>query len=437
MLEDLLSYPEFKDRVEKVMPGSMLFWEGDQSQDLYILVSGRLDVLKGEAGIGQIVERGAVFGEMSMLLGQKRTASVKAVEKSEIIRIPKEELPEFLKKFPQVMQATSRLLAKRLDEASKALQGLKEFVDQLPDAVVVSDSTGKVITINNAAVKLYGQTWSELRLSPVKSLYKEPSEFSRYTEQIRESGIPAEKVFAMEHPETGLRYVSISTSLLKDSRNRFQGFLSLARDITNARVREDRFRKLLYWLVPTFLILTLSVGGWLYFKPSFGPRLPITDLRQKELRNQLAKDFFLLRSLVKPFFRNPSAKEMNTLFKDFFQVQDKDTGFYEGVVILDPDKKVLYAFCAGTGKPSPEMVGTTYGHLAFKGANDSLHKVLTLYRRGKMHPKGYKGLELAFEVREKEKLLGWLVFQMKSKLLKEEFGVSEGELLRYRFEERL
>jgi PAS domain S-box-containing protein len=435
MLEDLLSYPEFKNRVEKVKPGSMLFWEGDDSQDLYILVSGRLDVIKGEAGIGQIVERGAVFGEMSMLLGQKRTASVKAVEPSEIIKITKEEMPEFLLKFPQVVQETSRLLAKRLDEASKALQGLKEFVDQLPDAVVVSDSTGKIITINTAAVRLYGQTWSELRLSKVESLYKEPSEFRRYTEQIRESGLPAEKVFTMDHPEKGLRHVSISTSVLKDSRNRFQGFLSLARDITRARTREVRFKKLLYWLVPTFLCLTLLTGGWLYFEPSFGPRLPITDLRQKELRNQLAKDFFLLRSLIKPFFPNPPSENLNKLFKDFFQVQDKDTGFYEGVVILDPDKNVVYAFCAGTGEPCPEMVGTTYGHLAFKGVRESLHKVLTLYRRGKMYPQGYKGLELAFEVKDKDKLLGWLVFQLKSDLLKEEFGVNEDELLRYRFNE--
>jgi hypothetical protein len=52
-----------------------------------------------------------------------------------------------------------------------------------------------------------------------------------------------------------------------------------------------------------------------------------------------------------------------------------------------------------------------------------------------MYPQGYKGLELAFEVKDKDKLLGWLVFQLKSDLLKEEFGVNEDELLRYRFNE--
>ena len=59
--------------------GKTLFLEGDDTQDVYFLVSGKLAILKGRKRIAELSDEGSVFGEMSFLLGEKRTATVKAV----------------------------------------------------------------------------------------------------------------------------------------------------------------------------------------------------------------------------------------------------------------------------------------------------------------------------------------------------------------------
>ena len=101
--------------------GEKIFLEGDDSQDLFVLVSGQLDILKGNKKIVEITEKGSLFGEMSFLLGEKRTATVKANDDVKTIRIPKEEVTTFLHEFPDVASEITKLLAKRLDETSRIL----------------------------------------------------------------------------------------------------------------------------------------------------------------------------------------------------------------------------------------------------------------------------------------------------------------------------
>ena len=104
--------------------GKEIFLEGDDSQDLFVLVSGQLDILKGNKKIVEITEKGSLFGEMSFLLGEKRTATVKANNDVKTIRIPKEEVTTFLHEFPDVASEITKLLAKRLDETSRILYSI-------------------------------------------------------------------------------------------------------------------------------------------------------------------------------------------------------------------------------------------------------------------------------------------------------------------------
>ncbi|MCG6881284.1 MAG: cyclic nucleotide-binding domain-containing protein, partial [Deltaproteobacteria bacterium] len=79
MLSNVINNPEMKKYLVSYQTGETLFFEGDDTQDIYVLVSGRLDILKGTKKIAEIIKEGAVFGEMSFLLGEKRTATVKAM----------------------------------------------------------------------------------------------------------------------------------------------------------------------------------------------------------------------------------------------------------------------------------------------------------------------------------------------------------------------
>ena len=157
MLEYLLNNPNLKKYLVEYDVGQVLFLEGDDSQDLYILLSGKLDVLKGRRKIAEISEKGSVFGEMSFLLGEKRSATLKAQSRIKSIRVPKEDIARFLNEFPEVVKILARFLAQRLKETTQIVFGMKEICDQLPDAVMISDGEGKILTWNKAAEKLYGR----------------------------------------------------------------------------------------------------------------------------------------------------------------------------------------------------------------------------------------------------------------------------------------
>lgn len=76
MLAEIINNLDLDKYPSTFAKGQIIFREGDDSQDLYILVSGNLDILKGSEKITEIFEIGSIFGEMSFLLGARRTATV-------------------------------------------------------------------------------------------------------------------------------------------------------------------------------------------------------------------------------------------------------------------------------------------------------------------------------------------------------------------------
>ncbi len=71
MLDEIIHNKDLERYLKTYQKGDTLFLEGDESQDLYFLVSGHLEVLKGDKKIAEITEPGALFGELSFLLGAK------------------------------------------------------------------------------------------------------------------------------------------------------------------------------------------------------------------------------------------------------------------------------------------------------------------------------------------------------------------------------
>src|SRR3982074_142935 len=58
----------------KVPAGTLVIHEGGTTGHLYVLMEGRLEVLKGDTVVAVIAEPGAVLGEMSVLLDQPHLA---------------------------------------------------------------------------------------------------------------------------------------------------------------------------------------------------------------------------------------------------------------------------------------------------------------------------------------------------------------------------
>ena len=100
-------------------PGQAIVERGDHGDAMYILVGGAAEVDVG--GRYHRLERGDFFGEMAVLAGKRREATVKAVEPVEALRIPADDLQAFLSANPQVAVGMLKSLVERLREVQDRL----------------------------------------------------------------------------------------------------------------------------------------------------------------------------------------------------------------------------------------------------------------------------------------------------------------------------
>jgi CRP-like cAMP-binding protein len=106
-----------------VSPGDLVVHEGGRTGHLYVLIEGRLEVVKGDTVVASITEPGAVLGEMSVLLDQPHTATVRAALDSVVYEI--DDAAAFLRAQPGVALLIARMLAQRLNAANTYLADIK------------------------------------------------------------------------------------------------------------------------------------------------------------------------------------------------------------------------------------------------------------------------------------------------------------------------
>jgi len=125
-------------RERKVDAGALVLKEGDTTGHLYVLIEGRLEVVKGDTVVATVAEPGAVLGEMSVLLGEPHTATVRAAAQSIIYEL--DDAAVFLNEQPAVALLIARLLAQRLNIANSYLADLKrQYAGQGNHLAMVGD----------------------------------------------------------------------------------------------------------------------------------------------------------------------------------------------------------------------------------------------------------------------------------------------------------
>ena len=107
-----------------VSAGTLIIHEGGTTGHLYVLIEGRLEVVKGDTVVAIITEPGAVLGEMSVLLDQPHTATVRAASDSAVYEIS--DAASFLRDQPAVALLIARLLAQRLNVATTYLADIMQ-----------------------------------------------------------------------------------------------------------------------------------------------------------------------------------------------------------------------------------------------------------------------------------------------------------------------
>lgn len=119
-------------------PGDALLREGESTGRLYVLIDGALEILKGPHQINVVTDRGAIFGDMSALLGIPHMATVRARETSRAYVV--ENAEAFLQAHPEMAYILARLLANRLHGVTGYLVDLKlQFEDRSDHLGMVDD----------------------------------------------------------------------------------------------------------------------------------------------------------------------------------------------------------------------------------------------------------------------------------------------------------
>lgn len=126
--EDLVEVLDSSEQVS-VRAGGVVIQEGDEGDDIYVVRSGSLIVEKTVAGkqvFLSYLPAGSYVGEMAFITGERRSSTVKAAIKSEVVKLRGDAMRRLMRRKPS-------LLAKiRTDMATR--QNLNAFIESRKDS---------------------------------------------------------------------------------------------------------------------------------------------------------------------------------------------------------------------------------------------------------------------------------------------------------------
>ena len=105
-----------KFEVVEVVPGAQLIVQGKRADGLYVLVSGKVEIVRDGVPLA-LLRSGDVFGEISLMSGGGSTANVTAGSRVIALRMPARTFTEVIMTHPQVLAYLGELAAQRTPKA--------------------------------------------------------------------------------------------------------------------------------------------------------------------------------------------------------------------------------------------------------------------------------------------------------------------------------
>src|SRR5215475_6309144 len=105
-------------------PAEVIVREGAPGVSMYIIKSGLVEIRKKDptSGIDFLVAQlsgGAAVGEMSLLTGKPRTATVSTVQPTVVYTLSRSDFRSLLTQHPEISLGLARIMSERLEEATK------------------------------------------------------------------------------------------------------------------------------------------------------------------------------------------------------------------------------------------------------------------------------------------------------------------------------
>jgi CRP/FNR family transcriptional regulator, cyclic AMP receptor protein len=119
---------------------SIVLFENENANTLFVIVAGKVKISRisdeGKEVILTILNESDFFGEMGLLDGMSRSATVTAMEDTELFLIQRSEFLDLLHSYPEVAIALLQELTQRLRSADMKIKSLS-----------LKDAEGKVATV--------------------------------------------------------------------------------------------------------------------------------------------------------------------------------------------------------------------------------------------------------------------------------------------------
>jgi type IV pilus assembly protein PilB len=125
-------------------PNTAIVREGASGGSMFIIKSGKVDVRKREPTTGidltiASLDSGTCFGEMALLTGNPRTATVMATQATSVFVLEKKDFESLLKEHPSISMSLNKIVAERIEvmNAQKGM-GMKSLANIKIDSEVLA-----------------------------------------------------------------------------------------------------------------------------------------------------------------------------------------------------------------------------------------------------------------------------------------------------------
>ena len=112
---------------KKFSKGAILFREGDEGTEMFVLRTGKVAISKTAHGLEKVLSTlgpGEFFGEMSIITGKPRTATATVVEDAQILVFDQKTFEAMIRGSPEIAVRMVKTLAARLAEADAQIENL-------------------------------------------------------------------------------------------------------------------------------------------------------------------------------------------------------------------------------------------------------------------------------------------------------------------------
>ncbi|OPX29723.1 MAG: hypothetical protein B1H08_03290 [Candidatus Omnitrophica bacterium 4484_171] len=150
-------------QISEYKKDDIIYSEGDKPDYFYFLVKGRvvaISIINAKPKKIELIRKGTSFGIISIFTGQPHSVTVKAIEKSRVVRIEKEKFKMLLKKIPFLAFDFSVVLSKRVKKRTNVPKRIFQSISTT--VLILEDYKKSLLFVSRLAESLRSKAKKEV-----------------------------------------------------------------------------------------------------------------------------------------------------------------------------------------------------------------------------------------------------------------------------------